>query len=252
MRRLKRYQRNIDALNLIESIPKITKKEFKQLIKFSKDRDPVIRCHVAEILMKKRVKNHASKKLLMRMACDRNKQVRTRAYSCLSVYDIFEVELFLKRAIQKEKNTEACYHAIEAWVDVVMSLHDNCEYDIYFVKWLLKQQKIQESEHCLLKCYYALYLFGEENMLPQILRFMESEDSSMCPTVLHILREIEDEDSRQEMIEAIEITLKDAKSWESVRVILPYWKQLIIDHTWATMQVETAGQEDENKGQIRK
>lgn len=241
MQRSKQYQRKPDALNLIESLPKITKKEFKQLIKYSKDKDPIIRCRVAEILMKKRLRNHASKRLLMHLACDGNRRVRTRAYSCLSVYDIFEVELFLKQAIQKEKNTEACYYAIEAWADIVMSLHDDCEYDVYFVKWLLKQKKIQESEHCLLACYYALYQFGEENMLPCIVRFMESEDSSMRPAVLHILQEIEDEDSRQEMIEAIEIILKDAKSWESVKVILPYWKQLIMDHTWATMQAGTEG-----------
>jgi len=234
MKRPKRYQRKINALNLIAYSPEITKKEFKQLVAFSRDKDPMIRCRVAEILMDKRLRNHASKKLLMHLACDRNNLVRTRAYSCLSVYDIFEVELFLKRAIQKEKSTSVCHHAIESWVDIVMSLHDDCEYDIYFVKGLLQQRKIQESEHCLLESYYALYQFGEPDMIPKIMKFLESKDISVRAAVLRILQEIVGEDNLLEVIEAMEELLKNTESWDLVKGILPYWRRFIVKYTEMT------------------
>lgn len=56
----KKYQEKEELLRAYNRLSMVTKKEFKQLILLSRDRSPVIRFEVAEILFC--IKNNASKK----------------------------------------------------------------------------------------------------------------------------------------------------------------------------------------------
>jgi len=240
MQRDKKYKDNLDILNSIRSLPKITKKEFKQLIVLSKDKNSLVRGDAAKILLEKQVKNHASKKLLYCLARDKDELVRIDAYEGLQMFEIPEVELFFRRAIQTEKEELACWYAIISWVKAVLSLHDDHTYDINYIKWLLKQRKIQESEYCLLECYYTLYQFGELDIFPILLRFSESNDYIMHYVVFRILQDMVNEDNRERVIKAIEKVLENTYSMGLVKDALPYWKEMIV------------GKKNKNSERVRK
>lgn len=240
MKSKKKYREKMDILKSVRSIPEITKTEFKQLIILSRDKEPSVRWEVAEIIGDKEIRNQASKKLLFCLARDKDELVRIDAYEALQMFDITEVELFLKRAIQTEKEELACTYAISSWVEIALSIHNNYSDDINYVKWLLKQRKIQESEHCLLECYYSLYRFGEADIFPTILSFAESEDYQMHYVVFNILKEIVDEENRAEIIKAIQKILENTYAMGFVKTALPYWKELIVEHTQSIMKREAA------------
>lgn len=243
MKSEKKYQKKMDILCSIRSLPKITKKEFKQLLIFSKDEESLIRGHVAEIISEKEIRNHASIKLLMRLAYDKDYLVRTDAF------DIPEVELFFRQAIHMEKNKIACWYAVRGWIKIALSIHDDYSDDINYVKWLLRQRKIQESEHCLLECYYSLYRFGEADILPTILSFAESKDYHMHYVVFYILQEIVNEENRAEIIEAIQKILENTYAMGFVKTALPFWKELIVEHTYAIMKREAARQSNNKEAE---
>ena len=229
----KKYQEKMDTLKSIRSLPKITKKEFKQLIALSRGKESSVRWEVAEIIAEKEIRNFASKKLLLCLARDKDALVRIDAYEALQMFEIPEVELFLKRAIQAEKDDLACSYAIMAWEEIVLSIHGDHSDDKNYVEWLLMQRKIQESEHCMVECYCALYRFGESDIFPAIMSFAESENYQMHYVVYHILQEIVNEDNRLEIINALQKILENTYSMGFVKYALPYWKELIVEHTQA-------------------
>ncbi len=230
----KKYQEKEELLRTYNRLYTITKKEFKQLILLSRDRSSAIRVEVAEILFY--VKNNASKKVLLKLACDKDELVRTEAYDSLSGFPLPEIGLFLKKAIQKEKDGLACSYAISSWVENALSLFEEHSEDIVFIKELLKLNKIKNSEHCLLQCYYSLYQFGEPGMLDKILEFLQSKDYNMHFCVYDVLEDIINDENRSMIIDALGNMLMEEESAGVRKTVIPFWKQLIIDQTLKTMK----------------
>ena len=110
MTRRRTYQDKELLLRNYVRLNRITKTEFKQLMRLSKDKSSVIRFEVATILFD--VKNQASKKLLFQLAKDRDSLVRAEAYTSLSGFKFADVEEFLRKAIEREKDELACSYAI--------------------------------------------------------------------------------------------------------------------------------------------
>ena len=150
-------------------------------MRLSKDKSSVIRFEVATILFD--VKNQASKKLLFQLAKDRDSLVRAEAYTSLSGFKFADVEEFLRKAIEREKDELACSYAITSWGEVALKLFDEHDEDINYVNKLLRTHKIMVSERCRLECYYALYGFGDKKMLKKIMKFL-TRYSKNSPTSL--------------------------------------------------------------------
>ena len=62
----------------------LKEKHLRKLIKFSKDKDSLVRSSAASILIK--FENKAAKKALLGLACDKKAVVRCEAYDSLSVF----------------------------------------------------------------------------------------------------------------------------------------------------------------------
>ena len=144
--------------------------------------------------------------------------------------------MFLKKAIQTEKDELACSYAISSWVENALSLFEEHSEDIVIIKELLKLNKIKKSEHCLLQCYYSLYQFGEPGMLDKILEFLQSKDYNMHFCVYDVLEDIVNDENRSMIIEALGNMLMEEESAGVRKTVIPFWKQLIIDQTLKTMK----------------
>lgn len=161
---------------------KLTKKDFKKIIGYADDKDMLVRCIVAELLVNFR--NGKSKKILLKLAHDKNVMVRTEAYDSLSVFKSKKALRVLKNKIKKEKNELACAYAILSWTDIACLKNRNISQNISFIDEIIKYPRIQKSERCMLSCYYAQYRFGEEEYINNIISFLKSSNYQIrCSTV---------------------------------------------------------------------
>lgn len=78
-----------------ENKQKLTDKHFRKIIKFSNDKDVLVRSMVADLLIN--FESNESKKVLLKLACDKKAMVRTSAYDSLSAFKSKKVEKFLKK-----------------------------------------------------------------------------------------------------------------------------------------------------------
>lgn len=216
-RQLRRYAR----------LRRITKTEFKELIRLSRDRNLLIRLQVAEILID--VMNQASKKLLVRLAKDRDELVRTEAYDSLHVFWLSDVEEFLRKAIKREKDELACTYAIRSWGIVASKIFDDYEDDITFTNELLKTKKIKESERCRLECFDSLYRFGDETALAEIVKFAESDDCYTRQWVYRSLEEFWDQENKAMVIDTVEKLIIKEEYPAIRKEFLTYLKMLITE-----------------------
>ena len=83
--------------------------------------------------------------VLLKLACDKDELVRTEAYDSLSGFPLPEIGLFLKKAIQTEKDGLACSYAISSWVENALSLFEEHSDDIVFIKEILELEKIKNQ-----------------------------------------------------------------------------------------------------------
>lgn len=185
-----------DILQTNLCLTKITKKEFRQLVA---------------------------------LADDKNALVRIQAYKSLSDFPCAETEIFLKRAMQSERDGQACAYAISSWVKVVLALFDEHSYDELFIKWLMKRKRIKKSEYCLLECYYALYRFGQTGYLAQILKLYRSKDNRVHVMIDSILGECMESGSK-EIIKIMEKILITEESDAVRKEVIPLWKGLIDEY----------------------
>lgn len=79
-----------------ENKQKLTPKHFRKIIKFSDDKDVLVRSMVADLLIN--FESNESKKVLLKLACDKKAMVRTSAYDSLAVFKSKKVEKFLKKS----------------------------------------------------------------------------------------------------------------------------------------------------------
>ena len=227
MTRRRTYQDKELLLRNYVRLNRITKTEFKQLMRLSKDKSSVIRFEVATILFD--VKNQASKKLLFQLAKDRDSLVRAEAYTSLSGFKFADVEEFLRKAIEREKDELACSYAITSWGEVALKLFDEHDEDINYVNKLLRTHKIMVSERCRLECYYALYGFGDKRMLKKIMKFLKSTNPYIRYIVYDTLELSVDQDNRSEIIDVLEKMLVKEELPEYRKKIISFLKKQIVE-----------------------
>lgn len=198
--------KKIDLLISYENLPRLDKKHIKKILKLSNDKESLIRDQVAALLI-----NFSdydiSKEILLRLARDKKWLVRTEAYDSLSVFESKRVMKFLENAIQKEKNEIACAHAISVWAEIAAALDVNIPKKRVLVKKIKNTPRIQSSEHCLLACCYAQYIFGKKKALKKITGFLKSENYRIRCAAMNTLGWIMNDDNKAFIRVAIEDSL---------------------------------------------
>ena len=109
-------KKKLQLLISYEEKAELKEKHLRKLIKFSKDKDSLVRSSAASILIN--FENKAAKKALLELAGDKKAMVRCEAYDSLSVFQRKDVEKFLKKAVEEEENALALSYAIMSWADV--------------------------------------------------------------------------------------------------------------------------------------
>ena len=79
------------------------------------------------------------------------------------------------------------------------------------------------------ECYYALYRFGDEDALSEMLGFIGGENTLICYSVLERLMRLVDNEDRSDMIEEIESFIRDAHTIDEIKRIFPIWKYMILE-----------------------
>ena len=130
--------------------------------------------------------------ILLVLAKDKSSFVRTEAYDSLSVFVNEKVAGFLEKIILKEPNELACSYAIMSWTDVVLELGASLGERNRVLHNILKKNRIQKSEHCMLSCCRAQYLFGDENSIYQMIELLQSTDYRIRCAVIAVFCEITD------------------------------------------------------------
>lgn len=176
--------------------------DLEQIIMFSKDSDEYIRQLVAELLINFSDSNVA-RKTLLELACDKDEMVRLEAYDSLSEFNYEDVEVFLHNAMFEECDELACSYAIMAWAEIVKCMHTNYYSYLLEINKLVKNDKVKNSEHCMLNCAYAKYLFGDEEGLIIIFSYLESKDYHIRCAVVNTLRDIVDTTNKDVIIDTL-------------------------------------------------
>lgn len=248
MRNRKKYLEKQNILGTYARLSKITKKEFKQLIILARDKDPTVRFEVATILSS--VKNTASKKILLQLACDRDALVRAEAYDSLSGFPFLEIENFLKEVIQTERDDLACAYAISSWTGIVLELFEDYSIDIIFMRKMLCKFKKKKAEHSILDSYYSLYRFGKTDVLVPILDLFESNDYRMRFAVFHVLQVIVNDKNRDVIMDTFERMLEKETALGVRKAVVPFWRQLLFDQALERTQNKKFGEGRKNISEI--
>lgn len=205
------YIEETDALLIrYRNLPELTEEHFEVLVSLADDKDDCVRGQAAALLIN--FENDISKNVLLRLAQDKDALVRTEAYDSLSVFESEDVERFLEDAMRKEKDHLACSYAILSWADIAVALYDDVSEKILLAEELKKTSRIVRSEHCLLSCSYAQYIFGREEMLDEMLGFLKSSDYHIRCSVISLARDILDDDNETTIKHAIKTLLSEEKS----------------------------------------
>ena len=84
-----------------------------------------------------------------------------------------------------------------SWSDVAAVLNEDLLKKKSFISKLRKLPNIQKSEHCMLSCYYALYVMGKKKSIENIISLLNSKDYHIRCAVINILRGFLTSDNRQ-------------------------------------------------------
>lgn len=201
-----------------------TDKHLEQILLHLKDNDAYIRELVAQLLINFDY-NEEAKKALIELACDKDEMVRVEAYDSLSEFEYKEIEEVLKIAMYEESDELARAYAIMSWAEVAKNLNDEYEGHLLIVNELLNNDNIKKSEHCVLECEYARYLFGKEDELENIFTFFNSKDYHIRYATINTLRDIVDKNNRSLIINKI----KECIPIEKVRSVRIGMMQFLSD-----------------------
>jgi len=192
----------VKLIDSLENIEELEDSHFEILRKLSLDGDEYIRSCCAALLIN--FENDESKLLLLQLAKDEDSFVRTEAYDSLGVFIDSDVANFLHSVITIELDGLARSYAILSWIDIVYMMSDNYDKEITFLK---KIERSDNNSHCLLNCCYGLYLFGENGYLDKILSFLKHKNYQIRCSVLNLLKDIDDADNKEKIINSINIIL---------------------------------------------
>lgn len=187
-----------NLLNSYNDIEALSSEHFSILQEFSNDADSTVRSRVAPFLVD--FINEKTKTILIKLAEDDDPLVRTEAYDSLAVFPFNDVEIFLKKAIQKENDQIARSYAILSWSDVAILLQHCSAENILF---LHKQKNKEKSSDCRLSWCYSQYIFGDKSVLEELLSFLKNENYQIRCATISLLNEIVDEGNNKLIRNAI-------------------------------------------------
>ncbi|WFR55921.1 HEAT repeat domain-containing protein [Anaerocolumna sp. AGMB13025] len=178
-------EEKISLLNEYMDIEKLSDKHFEILQEFSIDEDAIVRSMVAPLLVD--FINETAKDILIKLAQDQDALVRTEAYDSLSVFPFGDVETLLEEFVKLEKDSLARSYAILSWADVTCGLG---HVSIDKINNLKKAKLNEKSIECSLGYCYALYVFGEIEILNEILCYLRNDSYQIRCMTINLLNEI--------------------------------------------------------------
>ncbi len=191
--------------------PELAEERFPIIKEFAADSESWIRSWAAMQLVD--YKSEEAKNILLYLTRDKDYLVRTEAYDSLSAFPSDDVVQVLKHAITHEKSGLARGYAIISWAVVIYEMDTATNEDIQFLR---KRRKSERSYHCILDCYYALYILGDKSALKGMLFFLNSKNYQNRCGAINLLRLIVDEDNKDQITDAI-VQLLSKEEWVSVR-----------------------------------
>lgn len=164
-----------------EEKEELKEKHLKRLIKFSKDKDPLVRSSAASLLIN--FENKAAKKALLGLACDKKAVVRCEAYDSLSVFHRKDVEKFLKKAVEEEEKRGYATH-------------------------LQRIMQIKKWNQCSMSCFYAEYVLGRKSAINGIICYLEVPDYRLRCGAINLLELLAEDENRELIKESLEKRLE--------------------------------------------
>ena len=199
-------KKKLQLLISYEEKAELKEKHLGKLIKFSKDKDSLVRSSAASILIN--FENKAAKKALLRLAGDKKAMVRCEAYDSLSVFQRKDVEKFLKKAVEEEENELALSYAIMSWVDVAAARGKNVEEKRSYATHLQRIMQIKKWNQCSMSCFYAEYVLGRKSAIEGIIYYLEGSDYRLRCGAINLLGLLAEDENREFIKESLEKRLE--------------------------------------------
>lgn len=196
----------LQLLIFYEEKEELKEKHLKRLIKFSKDKDPLVRSSAASLLIN--FENKAAKKALLGLAGDKKAMVRCEAYDSLSVFQRKDVEKFLKKAVEEEENELALSYAIMSWADVAAARGKNVEEKRSYATHLQRIMQIKKWNQCSMSCFYAEYVLGRKSAIEGIIYYLEGADYRLRCGAINLLGLLAEDENRELIKESLEKRLE--------------------------------------------
>ena len=196
----------LQLLIFYEEKEELKEKHLKRLIKFSKDKDPLVRSSAASLLIN--FENKAAKKALLGLAGDKKAMVRCEAYDSLSVFQRKDVEKFLKKAVEEEENELALSYAIMSWADVAAARGKNVEEKRSYATHLQRIMQIKKWNQCSMSCFYAEYVLGRKSAIEGIIYYLEGSDYRLRCGAINLLGLLAEDENRELIKESLEKRLE--------------------------------------------
>ena len=133
-------EQKIDTLYKYKNLDKLSKKQIQQVMSWANDKNALVRVEVGECLFQEYPE---TTKVLLRLGKDKDWFVRITAYTTLRVHYSKKVELFLKKAMNKEHHVTPIVNAISSWSVVAAERGENLDKKLKYIK---KYEKNEESE----------------------------------------------------------------------------------------------------------
>ena len=199
-------KKKLQLLISYEEKEELKEKHLKQLIRFSKDKDPLVRSSAASLLIN--FENKAAKKALLGLARDKKAMVRCEAYDSLSVFHRKDVEKFLKKAVEEEENELALSYAIMSWADVAAARGKKVEEKRNYATHLQRIMQIKKWNQCSMSCFYAEYVLGRKSAIQGIIYYLEGSDYRLRCGAINLLELLAEDENRELIKESLEKRLE--------------------------------------------
>ena len=199
-------KKKLQLLISYEERAELKEKHLKKLLKFSKDKDSLVRSSAASILIN--FENKAAKEALLELAGDKKAMVRCEAYDSLSVFHRKDVEKFLKKAVEEEENELALSYAIMSWADVAAARGKNVEEKRSYATHLQRIMQIKKWNQCSMSCFYAEYVLGRKSAIEGIIYYLEGSDYRLRCGAINLLGLLAEDENRGFIKESLEKRLE--------------------------------------------
>lgn len=199
-------KKKLQLLISYEEKAELKEKHLRKLIKFSKDKDSLVRSSAASLLIN--FEDKAAKKALLRLAGDKKAMVRCEAYDSLSVFHRKDVEKFLKKAVEEEENELALSYAIMSWADVAAARGKNVEEKRSYATHLQRIMQIKKWNQCSMSCFYAEYVLGRKSAIEGIIYYLEGSDYRLRCGAINLLGLLAEDENRELIKESLEKRLE--------------------------------------------